>query len=152
LLQNQESSAQWLDEDGSNFSGNSLVIGVPVSFSSSDAYEYAVHPNGTSGYSLVYVYAYGEATGGTSYAWSVDNFQEDSSGISSISNVVESTAQDGTATALAPAASFRVNGVSGGRGYLAWQSEEQLSFDINFTATNSTGSTSAQELDVKLQG
>ena len=129
-----------------------LSIGVPVGFSSVDAYEYAVYPQGTAGYSVVHVYGYGEATGGTSYEWVVDNFQEDSSGISSISNVVESTAQDGTASALAPAASFRVNGVAGGRGYLPWQSEEELSFDINFTATNSTGSTSAQELTVTLTG
>lgn len=150
-LENQESGSQWLDEDGSNFSSNALSITVPVNFST-NSYEYAVHPNGTSGYTVVHVYGYGRATGGTSYEWTVDNFSENSAGISSISNVVESTAQDGTAAALNPAASFRVNGVSGGRGYLAWEAEQVLTFDINFTATNSTGSTSAQELTVTLTG
>ena len=151
-LENQESLALWLDEDGSNFSSNALSIDVSTNFDTPTSYEYAVHPNGTSGFTLVYVYGYGRATGGTSYEWSVDNFQENSTGISSISNILESTAQDGTAAALTPAAQFRVNGVSGGRGYLGWQTDETLSFDINFTATNSSGSTNAQELTVTLTG
>ena len=151
-LENQESSALWLDEDGSNFSGGDLEIEVATNFSTSTAYEYAVHPNGTSGYTLVYVYGYIRATGATSFEWTVDNFSENSSGISSISNITESTAQDGTSAANNPAAEFRVNGVSGGRGYLPWAAEEQLSFDINATATNSTGSTNAAELTVTLTG
>nr|BAR34929.1 hypothetical protein [uncultured Mediterranean phage uvMED] len=152
LIQNQESGAQWIDEDGSTFSSNALALTVPTGFSTSSAYEYAVYPNGTNGYTVVHIYAYGRATGGTSYSWSVDNFSENSGGISSISNVTESTAQDGTATALAPAAEFRVNGVSGGRGYLPWASSETLSFDINFAATNSNGTVDAQELTVTLTG
>ncbi len=150
-LQNQE-SAVWLNEDGSNFSSNALSITVETNFDTADAYEYAVHPNGTSGYTVVHVYGYIRATGATSYEWIVDNFQEDSTGISSISNIVESTAQDGTAVANDPAAEFRVNGVSGGRGYLPWGMDEELSFDINATATNSTGSTNAAELTVTLIG
>lgn len=152
VLQNQESSALWLDEDGSNFSSGDLSITVTTNFSTSTAYEYAIHPNGTSGTTVVYVYGYIRATGATSYEWIVDNFVENSAGISSISGITESTAQDGTAAANNPAAEFTINGVSGGRGYLPWGANEELSFDINATATNSTGSTNAAELTVTLSG
>ena len=77
------------------------------------------------------------------------NFTENSTGISSISNITEGTSQDATSTA---AITFRVNGVSGGRGYLAWAQNETLDFTVDASATNSNGTTNAAQLSVELTG
>ena len=146
---NQESGAIWINESGANFSSRALALTVPTNFSSSNAYEYAVHPNGVSGFTVVEIYGYIRATGATSFAWDVGNFAETSSGISSISNISEGTSQDATSTA---AITFRVNGVSGGRGYLAWAQGETLEFTVDASATNSTGTTNASQLSVELTG
>ena len=149
IIANTETSAQWINENGSNFSSRALAITVPTNFSTFNAYEYAVHPNGTSGYTVVEIYGYIRATGATSYAWDVGNFSENSAGISSISNITEGTSQDATSTA---AITFRVNGVSGGRGYLGWGQNETLDFTVDASATNSTGTTNAAQLSVELTG
>lgn len=146
---NQETGAIWINESGSNFSSSAVAITVPTNFSVSNAYEYAVHPNGTSGYTVVEIYGYIRATGATSFAWDVGNFTETSAGISSISNITEGTSQDATSTA---AITFRVNGVSGGRGYLAWGQNETLDFTIDASATNTNGTTNAAQLSVELIG
>jgi hypothetical protein len=151
MVINNESSEQWIDENGSSFSSNALAITVPVNFSTADAFEYAVN-SGSNLYTLVNIYGYIRATGATSYQWATDNFAENSGGISSISNIVVQAAQDGTQLATNPAISFRANGVSGGRGNLPWADGETLSFDINATATNGTGTTNAAELTVTLTG
>lgn len=146
---NQETSAIWINENGSNFSSRALALTVPTNFSASNAYEYAVHPYGTSGYTVVEIYGYIRATGATSFVWDVGNFSNNSTGISSISNITEGTSQNATSTA---AITFRVNGVSGGRGYLAWGQNETLDFTIDASATNSNGTTNAAQLSVELVG
>lgn len=151
LIINNESSQQWVNENGSTFSSNNLAIDVPVNFSSPDAFEYAVN-TGSNMYTLVNIYGYIRASGATSYQWAADNFSENSGGISSISNVVAQAAQDGTQVASNPAITFRANGVSGGRGNIPWADGETLSFDINASATNSNGTTNAAELTVTLTG
>lgn len=149
IIANTETGAQWINENGSNFSSRSLQLTVPTAFSTPAAYEYAVHPNGTSGYTVVEIKGYIRATGATSFQWDVGNFSENSGGISSISNITEGTSQNATSTA---AITFRVNGVSGGRGYLPWTMGQTLEFTVDATATNTHGSTSAAQLAVELTG
>lgn len=149
IIANTETSAQWLNENGSNFSSRSLQLTVPTAFSTPAAYEYAVHPYGTSGYTVVEIKGYIRATGATSFQWDVGNFSENSGGISSISNITEGTSQNATSTA---AITFRVNGVSGGRGYLPWTMGQTFEFTVDATATNTHGSTTAAQLAVELTG
>ena len=149
IIANTETSAQWINENGSNFSSRALQLTVPTAFSTVNAYEYAVYPQGTTGYTLVEIKGYIRATGATSFQWDVGNFSENSGGISSISNITEGTSQNATSTA---AITFRVNGVSGGRGFLPWASGQTLEFTVDATATNTHGSTTAAQLAVELTG
>jgi hypothetical protein len=95
------------------------------------------------------VYAYLRASGATSYAWNLTNITLNGNGIGSLSNLVKSTSQDCTSS---PALTFRLNGVSGGRGYLPIVLNDEIDFEINASATNSTGTTNATDLDINLTG
>lgn len=148
----------WINEDGSNFSSNSLQIVVPTNFSSVNAYEYGVHPNGTSGFTKVEIFGYcnvvsGNIPGTTDFTWDFTLVSNGSSGVSSVSVQSEASgtgAQDRTTNA---AIEVRFNGVSGGRGYLPWQASEVVEFDVDCTASNGTGlDTAAPTLTIELEG
>ena len=152
------SSPIWINEDGSNFSSQSLQLVVPTNFSTSNAYEYGVHPNGTSGFSKVEIFGYcgvtsGNIPGTTEFTWDFTLVSNGSSGVSSVSVQSEASgtgAQDRTTNA---AIEVRFNGVSGGRGYLAWLQSEIVEFDVDCTASNGTGlDTAAPTLTIELEG
>ena len=151
-------SPVWINEDGSNFSSNTLQLVVPTNFSTSNAYEYAVHPNGTSGFTKVEIFGYcgvtsGNIPGTTEFTWDFTLVSNGSTGVSSVSVQSEASgtgAQDRTTNA---AIEVRFNGVSGGRGYLAWLQSEIVEFEVDCTASNGTGlDTAAPTLTIELEG
>jgi hypothetical protein len=150
IIQNSEGGHPWINEDGSSFSSATLDLTIPSGFSSADAIEYAINDSSPGqGYTEVKVYAYLRASGATSYAWNLTNITLNGNGIGSLSNLVKSTSQDCTSS---PALTFRLNGVSGGRGYLPIVLNDEIDFEINASATNSTGTTNATDLDINLTG
>ncbi len=148
----------WINEDGSNFSSQSLQLVVPTNFSSVNAYEYGVHPNGVSGYTKVEIFGYcgvtsGNIPGTTEFTWDFTLVSNGSSGVGSVSVISEASgtgAQDRTSNA---AIEVRFNGISGGRGYLPWLQHEIVEFDVDCTASNGTGlDTAAPTLTIELEG
>ena len=129
----------WINEDGSNFSSQSLQLVVPTNFSSVNAYEYGVHPNGVSGYTKVEIFGYcgvtsGNIPGTTEFTWDFTLVSNGSSGVGSVSVISEASgtgAQDRTSNA---AIEVRFTGISGGRGYLPWLQHDIVEFDVNCTA------------------
>lgn len=149
IILNTESQG-WIDEDGSSFSSATLNLTIESGFSTSNAIEYAINESSPGqGYTEVKVYGYLRASGATSYAWDLTNITLNGNGIGSLSNLVKSTSQDCTSN---PALTFRLNGVSGGRGYLPIVQNDEIDFEINASATNSTGTTNAADLDINLTG
>jgi|TARA_B100001758_G_scaffold245734_1_gene259341 hypothetical protein len=118
-------------------------------------YSAAVNNNG--GRLLIRVYGYIEATGATSFAWDADTFatvQDNAGAVSSWTGIgTASTNQDATSSGIGEDAVLQHN--SGGRGYLLLQpgipTNDAVRWDIEASATNSSGTTAATSLRITLE-
>jgi len=140
-----------VSNDGSTASSNT----VTVEFNYNTDYNAMVLNN--SGELRFHTKAYGRATGGTSYAFDISNSSV-TYGSGNPTNVISSssstgspiTAQDGTGSSgVGEDATFQHN--SGGRGYLLLIPGDYMKWEVDFTATNSGGSTTATTIDVELE-
>jgi hypothetical protein len=134
---------EWIDEDGSNFSGSAINQAVERTFFQGSL--------ANSGGTLRLMFNfYVRATGATSFSTELNSL--DISGITSgtyndisISGSAD-TGQDNTGTG---AFAMRINfeHPSGGRGFLMPANGDTMTVDLEATATNSSGDTTV-ELDV----
>lgn len=132
---------------GSSFSSNSgdieLIYGPN--------YNSAVLAN--SGVIQFRTFGYIRATGATSFAWALGGTSVVQDTNSALSSVLKSgsgsTAQDRTSTHMGVSVNLTHN--SGGRGYLLLQhSGDGVKWLVDGTATNSNGSTSATQVEVRV--
>ncbi len=118
-------------------------------------YSAAVNNNG--GRLFIRVYCYIEATGATSVAFDADTFatvQDNAGAVSSWTGIgTASTNQDATSSGIGEDAVLQHN--SGGRGYLLLQpgipTNDAVRWDIEASATNSSGTTAATSLRITLE-
>lgn len=118
--------------------------------------DYSAAVNNNGGRLLIRVFGYIEATGATSFAWDADSFatvQDSGSAVSSWGGVgTPSTSQDAT-SGIGEDAVLQHN--SGGRGYLLLSpgspSNDAVRWDIEASATNSSGTTAATSLRITLE-
>jgi hypothetical protein len=119
--------------------------------------DYSAAVNNNGGRLLIRVYGYIEATGATSFAWDADSFttvQDTSGAISSWTGIgTPSTNQDATSSGIGEDAVLQHN--SGGRGYLLLSpgipTNDAVRWDIEASATNSSGTTAATSLRITLE-
>lgn len=118
--------------------------------------DYSAAVNNNGGRLLIRVFGYIEATGATSFAWDADSFatvQDSGSAVSSWTGIgTPSTSQDAT-SGIGEDAVLQHN--SGGRGYLLLSpgspSNDAVRWDIEASATNSSGTTAATSLRITLE-
>lgn len=108
------------------------------------------------------MYGYINATGATSYQWDVSGATVDVDTYSAISSLAisgtASTSQNATSSGIGE--TVKINHNSGGRGYLLMipasskppgGSNDAIHFDIDASATNSGGTTSATQLEITVE-
>ena len=133
---------------GSTFSSNAATIGYTVGPNYSSA---VIGANGKLTY---IVFGYIRATGATSFQWDLSNVSSTDSNSAWTAvgtNGTPSTAQNRTSNDVGE--EIKVVHSSGGRGYLLPASfgNSSIEFDVDADATNSSGTTSANTLTVKLE-
>ena len=155
---NNTLTAEQLNTDGS---GNNPVDDLLVSDWASAAATmtlnygptYSATLNNNGGRLEVKMYGYIQATGATSYAWDVSGATVDADQNNAISSIsisgTASTSQNATSSGIGE--NVIVNHASGGRGYQLLASGDSIHWDIDATATNSDGSTSATQLELTLE-
>ena len=115
---------------------------------------YSTVLSNNNGVLQVEMYGYIQATGATSYAWDVSGGTVDSDTYSAINSITTfgtaSTSQDATGTG-GIGEKIKITHNSGGRGYLLLAIGDSVHWDIDATATNSDGSTSATQLTITLE-
>lgn len=146
-----------LNQDALTSNNGSTATGatayeVIVEFGYNTDYEAMLNANlGTIGF---YTRAYARHSGATSFQWDLSslNVTNVTSGVLSSSSIggTASTSQDATGTqGVGETVSLVHN--SGGRGYLLMPAGDAVVWKVDLTATNSNGSTSAQQLEVGIE-
>lgn len=140
-----------VSNNGSTATGSS-AFEVIVEFGYNTDYEAMLNANlGTIGF---YTRAYARHSGATSFQWDLSslNVTNVTAGVLNSSSIggTASTSQDATGTqGVGETVSLVHN--SGGRGYLLMQAGDAVVWKVDLTATNSNGSTSAQQLEVGIE-
>ena len=119
--------------------------------------DYSAAVNNNGGRLLIRVFGYIGATGATSFAWDADSFatvQDSGSAVNSWTGIgTPSTNQDATSSGIGEDAVLQHN--SGGRGYLLLSpgvpSNDAVRWDVEASATNSSGTTAATSLRITLE-
>ena len=131
---------------GSAFSSNA----VSLEFGYNSIYTTALNNN--SGIILFGCQGYIRATGATSFQWAMKNIGANDS-LGAMSNMAftgtASTDQDEISGNIGERANFEHN--AGGRGYLLMQTGDDFTFDVDSSATNSTGTTDSATLSINIE-
>ena len=135
-----------VSNDGSTFSSNS----VNIEFGYNIFYTNALNSN--SGIIVFGVKGYIRATNATSFQWAIKNIgANDATGALNDMAITgtASTDQDETSGNIGHFATYEHN--AGGRGYMLMNSGDDFTFNVDSSATNSSGTTDSTTLSVNIE-
>tara|TARA_B100001173_G_scaffold301151_1_gene301375 strand:+ start:16 stop:597 length:582 start_codon:yes stop_codon:yes gene_type:complete len=146
VYQDNAPSNTLASNDGSTFSSTS----VNIEFGYNNIYSAAL--NGNSGIIVFGCQGYIRATGATSFQWAMKNIgANDATGALNDMAITgtASTDQDETSGNIGHFAAYEHN--SGGRGYLLMNAGDDFTFNVDSSATNSSGTTDSSALSINIE-